>query len=635
MIADVLGSHPDLLPELKYALETSLAATGECPSSQGESSCGPPGTPENRLGALLDPTEPAPAVPPVQLPDYELLCTIGRGTFGQVWVARNRLARHYCAVKLIPWSHRRELDGISEFKEHVRGHPQLVPIEHVAEAGGYVYCVMPLADSVTGLIPMLEATRYRPMTLEVYLNRRGKLSVAEVVRLGIDLAGALEHLHTRGVLHGDFKPGNVMCFAGVWCLGDYSLMSCTENPKHDGFTPYYCPPEGAGSRSADQYALAMTLFQLAVGLRPDQFADMRDGLVSIGETPADVELQNILLLAGHPDATRRYASLREVRETLLSHRRAFSRESKSASPSKGELAQIHAARGSPAGHFVQPDQADVARSLASLASLLQSRGDLLGADPLVRDALARLGSGGGGKSMAGSLPLWLKITLAVLVLSMVVLAVRVLGWSDPAPTALPSQFAALPLPPLELRSFTIEHLRYAGPERDVRPIHEDTIGDRSDDVRVGDEIHIRGELSRAAYYYLVALNTDGTTRFCPQDGASVPPRPTARIDAPKPTVNVPLREGPGLQGFVLLASDEPLPAYDEWVRSTGGLKWDRCEGRGAWMYDGRLIRPLTTTSRARPEGSNAPRALEDLAAVISSGKHFKLLRAVVFEVGTH
>src|SRR5437773_2140463 len=89
-----------------------------------------------------------------RIPDHELLRCIGRGSYGQVWLARNIMGA-YRAVKFV-WQEsfrneepfQRELKGIRKFEPISRSHPGFVNILHVGQdvARGYFYCVMELGD---------------------------------------------------------------------------------------------------------------------------------------------------------------------------------------------------------------------------------------------------------------------------------------------------------------------------------------------------------------------------------------------------------------------------------------------------------------------------------------------------------
>src|SRR5262245_11740558 len=168
------------------------------------------------------------------IPDYELLRRIGRGAYGEVWLARN-VTRSYVAVKVVTrgaFDHdrpfEREFDGIKRFEPISRSDASQVAILHVGRGEGFFYYVMELADSVESSQsegrdrkqardPKSETTAisveagfsdfghssafgvrpsdlsYVPHTLREDLKRHGRLSVSECVKIGLALTRALAH----------------------------------------------------------------------------------------------------------------------------------------------------------------------------------------------------------------------------------------------------------------------------------------------------------------------------------------------------------------------------------------------------------------------------------------------------------
>ena len=89
-----------------------------------------------------------------QIPDYELVIEIARGSYGQVWLARSVLGS-WRAVKIVqrslfedPQPYQRELNGIRHYEAISRGHEGLIDVLHVGrnDEEGYFYYVMELAD---------------------------------------------------------------------------------------------------------------------------------------------------------------------------------------------------------------------------------------------------------------------------------------------------------------------------------------------------------------------------------------------------------------------------------------------------------------------------------------------------------
>jgi len=144
------------------------------------------------------------AAPPsgVQIPDHELLYCVGRGSYGEVWLARHTLGA-YRAVKIVyrdtfddAYPFEQELTGIRKFEPISRSHEGFVDILHVGlnEAGGYFYYVMEIGDDAkTGRT--FDPNNYVPKTLAKEVTVRGRLPFDECLQLGLSLSGALSHLH--------------------------------------------------------------------------------------------------------------------------------------------------------------------------------------------------------------------------------------------------------------------------------------------------------------------------------------------------------------------------------------------------------------------------------------------------------
>src|ERR1022692_4291431 len=122
---------------------------GQDPSSEDANGSAPVrGQPSATLDARLT-TEPS-------VPDYELLRRIGRGAYGDVWLARSKATGVLRAAKIV-WRHtfederpfKREFEGIQRFERISREHPSQLALFHIGrnEPDGYFYYVMELADA--------------------------------------------------------------------------------------------------------------------------------------------------------------------------------------------------------------------------------------------------------------------------------------------------------------------------------------------------------------------------------------------------------------------------------------------------------------------------------------------------------
>src|SRR4029453_12580351 len=201
------------------------------------------------------PTEQASAQPVLDAPqisDFELLRCIGRGSYGEVWLARNILGT-YRAVKIVERkafrdeeAFEREFSGLRQFEPVSREHDGFVAILHVGRnrAEGFFYYVMELADNDSN-DGRIEPETYVSKTLSNELARCARLSVEQAAQLGLSLSQALAELHQRGLVHRDVKPSNIIFVKGCAKLADIGLVAQTGERNRLG-TEAKIPPEGPG-----------------------------------------------------------------------------------------------------------------------------------------------------------------------------------------------------------------------------------------------------------------------------------------------------------------------------------------------------------------------------------------------------
>lgn len=267
---------------------------------------------------------------PLRIPDHELLRRVGKGSYGEVWLARNVVGT-YRAVKLV-WRHHfeeakpyeREFEGMRNFEPISRAHEGLVDVLQVGrnDEKGYFYYVMELADDAdTGAHVSANGSPgedYRPKTLREAKRKSGRLPVATCVELGVQLASALHYFHRAGLVHRDIKPSNVIFVGGIPKLADIGLVTgITEAQSYVG-TEGFVPPEGPGRPQADIYSLGKLLYELVTGFDRHDFPKVPAPAKDEGSTVARfAEINEILLRACDPDVKSRYGSAQELLGELL------------------------------------------------------------------------------------------------------------------------------------------------------------------------------------------------------------------------------------------------------------------------------------------------------------------------------
>lgn len=283
---------------------------------------------------------PSPRVPsafghsPPPIPNHELLQRIGRGAYGEVWLARNAIGTFH-AVKVVHQAsfdttdpYEREFRGIQKFTPISRNHPGLVHILHVgrSDPDGYFFYIMELGDderSGQNITP----GEYSADTLARRLEKRRRLATRETLMLGIDLAAALEYLHQLNLIHRDIKPSNIVFVNGRPKFADAGLVTHTASGDRSSTfvgTEGYLAPEGPGTFPADIYSLGKVLYEASTGCDRHDFPALPATLVA-GEDRSLAKLNDIVLLACETNPRQRYQSAAALRADLEKLQRSLGR----------------------------------------------------------------------------------------------------------------------------------------------------------------------------------------------------------------------------------------------------------------------------------------------------------------------
>jgi serine/threonine protein kinase len=264
---ELCGHCPELIGEVQPHLATvDLAEPAASDIDQP--------TPSTRPPPLARTAEAAPLPPPGLVEGYTLVHELGRGGFGAVWKA-NGPGGFSVALKLIRLDQlavQPELRSL-ELVQDIR-HPHLLSLIGAWQRDGWLIVAMELADSTL-------AQRFQ----EAVRQGQPGIPVPELFRYMEEAAKGLDYLNERGIQHRDVKPPNLLLVGGGVKVGDFGLAKLLEQSlaSHSGaMTPAYAAPEfleGKTSTRSDQYALAVTYYQLRSGRLPftGNVAQMLDG----------------------------------------------------------------------------------------------------------------------------------------------------------------------------------------------------------------------------------------------------------------------------------------------------------------------------------------------------------------------
>lgn len=205
---------------------------------------------------------------------YKLEHRIGQGAMADVFLAYDDHIDRPLAIKILKEEFRSNTEYVTRFLQESRAagvmsHPHIVTIYDVGEADGFPYIAMELLKG---------------SSLDTIIEKRGKLPPEEVIKLGRQLAGALQYAHENGIVHRDIKPSNIMMSddgksTKLLDFGIARLVDANRKSTQATFaqtqvgqvlgTPRYMSPEQAlglpVDARTDLFSLGAVLYEAATG----------------------------------------------------------------------------------------------------------------------------------------------------------------------------------------------------------------------------------------------------------------------------------------------------------------------------------------------------------------------------------
>ena len=260
---------------------------------------------------------------------YEILEVIGTGGMAVVFKAKCHRLNRLVAIKML----KKNLSEDAEFRRRFHdesqavamlSHPNIMAVYDVSRGGDMDYIVMELIDGIT---------------LKQYMEKRGRLNWRESLHFITQIMRGLSHAHSRGIVHRDIKPQNIMVLRdGTVKVTDFGI-ACLAGGKQSageaiGSVHYISPEQAKGDYTdnrSDIYSAGVVLYEMLTSRLPFDGTDpVSVAIQHFSATPKsprelnpDVPeaLEQICLKAMAPDRNKRYATADEMLADLEEFRK--------------------------------------------------------------------------------------------------------------------------------------------------------------------------------------------------------------------------------------------------------------------------------------------------------------------------
>ena len=261
---------------------------------------------------------------------YEIISKIGSGGMANVYKARCHRLNRLVAIKILKSDLADNADFRRRFHDESQAvaqlsHANIVSVYDVSTNPDREYIVMELIDGIT---------------LKQYMERRGRMDWRESLHFITQIMRGLSHAHSRGIIHRDIKPQNIMVLRdGSVKVADFGI-ACLANQGQTltqealGSVHYISPEQARGDRidaRSDIYSAGVVLYEMLTGRLPfegDSAVSVAiQHLSSVPLAPRDIDpsipepLELICMKAMNSDPNKRYASADAMIEDLEKFRR--------------------------------------------------------------------------------------------------------------------------------------------------------------------------------------------------------------------------------------------------------------------------------------------------------------------------
>mgnify|MGYP002624664427 CR=1 FL=1 len=256
---------------------------------------------------------------------YEIVSLVGSGGMAWVYRATDLRLNRDVAVKIMRDDVASDETVRSRFcaESHavaMLSHPNIVAVYDVSHSDNLEYIVMELVDGVT---------------LLQYMEKKGQLPWNEALHFARQIARALAHAHSRGIIHRDIKPHNIMLLRdGTIKVADFGIAALEnefyeQNGEAVGSIHYIAPEQARGEYPAprsDLYSLGIVMYEMFTGRKPYLGDTIQE--IAVKHMNADPpsmlslnpslppELERITLKAMCADRLSRYQTANELIEDI-------------------------------------------------------------------------------------------------------------------------------------------------------------------------------------------------------------------------------------------------------------------------------------------------------------------------------
>ena len=257
---------------------------------------------------------------------YEIIKTIGEGGMANVYLANDTILDRKVAIKVLRGDLSNDEKFIRRFKREALSvsnlsHPNIVEVYDVGEEDGNYYIVMEYIEG---------------KTLKQLLQKRGALTLNEVIDIMTQLTDGLAHAHEAYIIHRDIKPQNIMIEDnGLVKITDFGIamaLNSTQLTQTNSVmgSVHYLPPEQANGKGStvksDIYSLGILMYELLTGSVPFKgdtaveiaLKNMKEKIPSIRKQNPTIpqSVENIVLKATAKNPKNRYDNVRDMYKDL-------------------------------------------------------------------------------------------------------------------------------------------------------------------------------------------------------------------------------------------------------------------------------------------------------------------------------